>query len=323
MANFKRAAILGAGLMGHGLAVVHAMGGCEVRLYDVMPSALDRARGQIAAALTTLGDAGAITAEDAAAATARISYHPGAARALDGADMVVEAIVENLEAKRRFYSEIETLVPKDAVFASNTSFLDIFPLVPASLADRCFIIHWYTPPYIVDLVDVVAGKAVPEALSLRVTAFLRGLGKEPVRLTTFISGYIANRIQMAIESEIFRLLDSGIASAADIDASIRHGLALRLALLGQFRKIDYTGLRVVRDSHKNRVYDPPVHPTGSRKLDEMLDRGHEGVLTGAGFYDYTGQDPTELFARRDRDLLALKAALKNTGPQGPSRRTLK
>src|SRR5260221_4492325 len=270
MPEFNKIAILGAGLMGHGLAVVHALGGCGVRLYDIAPQALANAETQIASALQTLTDAKAITGDQAKAAASRIKYRSDLAAALQGCDMVVEAIVEDMEVKRRYYGEIENLIPPHAVFASNPSYLDIFQCLPQSLRERSFILHWYTPPYIVDLVDVVAGEAVPEALTARVISFIEGLGKKPVRLKKFISGYIANRIQMAIEGEIFRLLDSGVADVEAIDTSIRHGLALRLAILGQFRKIDYTGLRVVRDSHKNRVYDPPTHPTGARKLDELL-----------------------------------------------------
>ncbi|MBI2720292.1 MAG: 3-hydroxyacyl-CoA dehydrogenase family protein [Rhizobiales bacterium] len=310
MPEFKSIAILGAGLMGHGLAIVHALGGCGVRLYDNSPKALAEAPDKIAAALHTLAEAGDITQEEATAAKGRIGYERDVGRALAGSDMVVEAIVEDMEAKRRFYGEIADRVPDNAVFASNTSFLDIFPAVPERLRPRAFIIHWYTPPYIVDLVDVVAGERVPEELASRVMDFLRGLGKQPVRLKRFISGYIANRIQMAIESEIFRLLDAGVAEVADIDTSIRHGLALRLALLGQFRKIDYTGLRVVRDSHANHVYDPPTFPTTTKRLDELLAAGHAGVSTGAGFYDYTGKSAIDLFRKRDRDLLALKKLVR-------------
>ena len=312
MTEFRNVAILGAGLMGHGLAIVHALGGCRVRLYDIAPAALASAETQIAAALRTLTEARAITGAEATDAQQRISYGRDLSMALAGSDMVVEAIVEDMAVKQHFYAEIAGRIPPGAVFASNTSYLNIFPAVPKDLQERCFIIHWYTPPYIVDLVDVVAGEAVPEALTQRVTGFLRGLGKQPVRLKKFVSGYIANRIQMAIESEIFSLLDKGVAEVEDIDTSIRHGLALRLAILGQFRKIDYTGLRVVRDSHKSRVYDPPVHPTGSVRLDTLLAQGHEGVAKGAGFYDYTGKSAIDLYRKRDLDLLALKAAVKAT-----------
>jgi 3-hydroxybutyryl-CoA dehydrogenase len=311
MPHFNEIAILGAGLMGHGLAVVHALGGCKVRLYDIDPKALANAETQIASALKTLTDAKAITVEEAKAAAAHIAYYADPAAALKDCDMVVEAIVEDMEVKRKFYAEIEHLIPTQAVFASNTSYLDIFAALPKSLRGRSFILHWYTPAYIVDLVDVIAGEAVPEELTARVISFIEGLGKKPVRLKKFISGYIANRIQMAIESEIFRLLDSGVADVEAIDTSIRHGLALRLAILGQFRKIDYTGLRVVRDSHKTRVYDPPTHPTGARKLDELLGQGHTGVATGQGFYSYEGREPAQLYRQRDLDLLALKATMKS------------
>jgi len=310
MTEFKNVAIVGAGVMGHGIAVVYAVGGCTVLLYDVSEAALASAERQIAAALATLAQGKVVTGPEIDAARKRISYLRDLKRTLASADLVVEAIVENVEAKRKLYAEIAGLMSPTAVLASNTSYINIFPLLPASLKNRTLIVHWYTPPYIIDLVDVVPGVDVPSALTDRMVAFLSALGKQPVRLKKFVSGYLANRVQMAIESEIFKLLDSGVADAAEIDRSIRFGLALRLALFGQFKKIDFTGLRNVRDSHKGGFYDPPTKPTGSAQLDKLVEQGREGVLSGAGFYDYTGQSAGDLYRKRDLDLLALKAVVK-------------
>jgi len=294
--------------MGHGLALVHALGGCRVTLHDVSKRRLQAATRQIAGAAQTLVAGGAITRAEADAASHRITPRPGFEAALADADLIVEAIVENTEAKRALYAEATSKAPAHAVLASNTSFLDIFPLLPETFKDRAFIAHWYTPPYIIDLVDLVPAPGTPDALTRRMAGFLRALNKRPVVLKKFVPGYLANRIQFAIENEAFRLVDEGIADAESIDDSIRYGLALRLALFGQFRKLDYTGLRVVRDVHRDGVYEPPAHRTAGL-LERLVDAGHEGVTSGRGFYDYQGREPAELFRDRDLALLALKAAV--------------
>lgn len=311
MSTFKHVSILGAGLLGHGIAVAHAVGGCPVKLFDISAVALEAAKAQIAGALDTLVDSKVLTADAAQQARDRVEYVPDLAQALRGANIVVESVTENLDIKRALYEEVADLAPQDAILASNTSYLDIFPAVPDALKHRCFIIHWYTPPYIIDLVDIVPGPQVPQSLSDEVYEFMESLGKKPVRLKRFVSGYIANRIQMAIESEAFRLLDSGVAEVEDIDRSISQGLGLRLALFGQFRKIDFTGLKIVRDSHRLGIYEPPTPPTVSTVLEALVDQGRQGVLSGSGFYDYSKEDAVELFRKRDRDLLALKASLQD------------
>lgn len=309
---FSRITVIGAGVMGHGIAVVHALGCSEVVLYDLDPSVLDRAMVQIEAVLLTMRDAGQITQDEAYMARPRISCTTDMAVALAKTDYVVEAITEDVSAKRSLFTEIASLAPADAILTSNTSYLDIFPEVPEGLKPRTLIVHWYTPPYIIDLVDVVPSPNTPEKLVGKVVEYLEALGKIPVRMKKFVPGYLANRIQMAIESEVFRLLDDEVAEVADIDCAIREGLAMRLALFGQFRKIDYTGVRIVRDSHNLGIYVPPTPPTGARVLDEMVAAGKEGVTHGEGFYDYAGVSPIEAYRDRDRAILALKAFLRQT-----------
>lgn len=306
--RFDNVAVIGAGLMGHGLALVHALGGCRVKLHDVSEEQLEAARTQIADAARTLVEGKAISPAEAETAPTRVAYCSALEDALADADLVVEAIVENAEAKRALYARLAGRTPAHAVLASNTSFLDIFPLLPETFKDRAFIAHWYTPPYIIDLVDVVPAPGTPDELRERMTGFLVSIGKRPVVLKRFVPGYLANRIQFAIENEAFRLVDEGFANVESVDDSIRHGLALRLALFGQFRKLDYTGLRVVRDVHREGFYKPPTGGAAGL-LDRLIEAGHEGVTSGRGFYDYHGRPPAALFRDRDRALLALKAAV--------------
>lgn len=308
-----KVAVLGAGIMGHALALVFALGGHEVTLTDNHPESLARARPLMAEALATLVRAGlaepAWTERRLDEAVRRV---PDLATALAGAAFIIEAITEQPEPKRALYAEVDRLAGAEAILASNTSFLDVFPLMPERRRRRALITHWYTPPYLVDLVDVVGSPETDPAVITTVVAMLKKMGKVPLVLRRFIQGYIANRLQSAIAFEVHRLLDEGYASPSDIDAAVIHGLALRLPILGVLVKADFTGLRVIAGGLENRAYEPPPMTTHSATLDRLLAEGRDGVLTGGGFFDWD-EDPKALFAERDRRLIALKRALKAMG----------
>ena len=308
MTAFARVAVLGAGTMGHALALVHALAGCAVRLQDVRPEALERAGTLIASALSTLVDAGEVAAEAAALVPERIAPVGSLEAAVTAADLVIETLVEDREVKREVYAAIARAAPAEAILASNTSYLDVFPLMPETLGPRSAIAHWYTPPYILDLVDLVPGPSTEPSVLDRLEAFYRAIGKRPVRFARPLAGYVANRLQAAMTAEIFRLLDEEGIAPEVIDESIRHGLGLRLLLQGQLRKADFTGLELVARALANRSYIPPAPRERSPTLDRLLAEGRTGVLAGHGFYDYGGRPAAELFRERDRKLLALKRA---------------
>ncbi len=309
MAAYSNVAVIGAGVMGHAIALVHAIGGCNVILQDRSPDALSWAEARLRDLIPELARFGLISPDQADVVAARIAYENDLAAAIADADLVVEAIIEDVAAKRALYAELASLMNSRTTLASNTSFLDVFPLLPEALKPRSLIVHWYTPPYLIDLVDVVPAPDSPAEITEQMVTFLRDLGKKPVKLKKFVPGYIANNVQMAIESEIFRLLDTGVADVAEIDDAVRFGLAQRLCLMGQFKKIDYTGLKVVRDIHAAGIYDPPKKPTGTNTLDQLLAQGASGLLAGKGFYDYGDEPAASYLTRRDIRLLRLKSAL--------------
>ncbi|MGI9509121.1 MAG: 3-hydroxyacyl-CoA dehydrogenase family protein [Geminicoccaceae bacterium] len=302
-------AVIGAGTMGHALALVHALGGCRVHITDRDRGILERSIGLIGAAADTLVQADAIGAKEAGEALARIEKKTALEETLSDAELVVEAIIESPAAKRSLFAEIDEFAPKAAVIASNTSYLDVFPLIPERRLEHSLIVHWYTPPYIVDLVDIAGGPGTDPGLLIRMRDFYQTLGKRPIVFEQLVQGYIANRLQSALNLEVLHLLDEGLATAEDIDTAIIHGLAQRLAIQGQIGKIDYTGLDMMQRAIANRVYDPPDVKDSSRSIDALIAEGRQGVMSGAGFYDYGDSTPEELFRTRDRKLLALKRAL--------------
>ena len=308
-------AVVGAGLMGHALALVFALGGHQVRLTDSNAETLERAPGLMATALTTLAEAGEA---DALWNRQRLSQAvrciPSLADTVAGAKVVVEAIVERPDAKRTLYAQLEGSMDADAILASNTSNLDIFPLVPDGLQKRTIIAHWYTPPYLCDLVDLCPGAQTDPAAIATVRDMVKAMGKVPVVFKQMVQGYVANRLQAAMGLEVQRMLDEGLVTPKDIDDSVIHGIALRMPILGVMAKADFTGLLLMQQGMKNRSYTPPQPKGYSEALDKLIAEGRTGVMSGKGYFDWGDRSPEELFRERDRKLLALKQALRKIGP---------
>jgi 3-hydroxybutyryl-CoA dehydrogenase len=308
-------AVVGAGLMGHALALVFALGGHQVRLTDNNPETLQRAPGLMATALATLSAAGEA---DGTWNNQRLSKAvrcmPALADTVQGAALVVEAVVERPDVKRTLYAQLETMMAPDAILASNTSNLDIFPLVPEGLKPRTIIAHWYTPPYLCDLVDLCPGPETKSGIVETVRDIVAAMGKAPVVFKQMVQGYVANRLQAAMQLEVYRLLDEGLVTPKDIDDSVLHGLALRIPILGIMAKADFTGLLLMQQGMKNRSYTPPIPRDHSETLDALIAEGRTAVMSGKGYFDWGNRTPEELFQERDRKLLALKQALRAIGP---------
>ena len=308
-------AVIGAGTMGHALALVFALGGHRVRLTDSNADTLQRAPALMQTAVETLAEAGEV---DATWKENGIGQFVRCCDTLEetvtGATIVVEAIIEREDAKRVLYDQLDKLMGPDAILASNTSNLDIFPLVPEARQKNTVVAHWYTPPYLCDLVDLCPGPRTDPTALETMRATVAAMGKVPVVFKRMVQGYVANRIQAAIGLEVFRLLDEGVVTPKDIDDSVIHGLALRMPILGVIAKADFTGLALMQQGLANRSYAPPEVTGRSEALDKLMAEGRSGVMAGKGFFDWGGRSPEDLFRERDRKLLALKQALRAIGP---------
>jgi 3-hydroxybutyryl-CoA dehydrogenase len=308
-------AVVGAGLMGHALALVFALGEHSVRLTDSSAETLERAPGLMATALATLAEAGEVDASwDRQRLSHAVRCIPDLGQTVAGAAVVVEAIVERPDAKRALYAQLETLMAPGGILASNTSNLDIFPLVPPGLQRRTIIAHWYTPPYLCDLVDLCPGPETDPAAIVTVRDMVRAMGKVPVVFKQMVQGYVANRLQAAMGLEVQRMLDEGLVTAKDIDDSVIHGIALRMPILGVMAKADFTGLPLMQLGMANRSYTPPEPRGRSETLDKLIAEGRTGVMAGKGYFDWGDRSPEDLFRERDRKLLALKRALREIKP---------
>lgn len=310
----KNVAVIGAGTMGHALAQVFAQGGHQVALTDVSEEILQKAERLIASNLDTLCEVGLFDSDERSIVLEeRIRYTTDLASAVDGADFVIEAIVEEAEAKKALFTELDRFSPPDAILASNTSYLDIFEFVITQRPDKVIIAHWFAPPHIVPLVEIVPGPHTSSKTVEMVEKMIGGLGKQTIVLKKFLPGFIANRLQAALSLEVYHLLDNGYVTAEDIDKATKASFGLRIPILGLIKRVDFTGLDLTRQALQNRSYTPPEVRGRSDVLDELVSQGRLGVKSGKGFYDYGERSTEEILRERDLKLLKLKEFLTDLG----------
>ena len=300
--EIKKIAVLGAGTMGPGIAQIFAIAGCQIRIYDISQDALDKAKGVLHSSLETFAQEGIITQEQIEPLYAQVAFDPVLESAVDGVDLVLEAGVENPAIKTELYRKLDALLPEDVIIASNTSALNIFEIMPAARLPWTVIAHWYAPPQLVPLVEVVANEQTREGITEAVMEVLRKGGKKPVQMKKFIQGYIVNRIQMCLNQEIFFLLDNGYCTPQDIDLAVRTSFIPRAMVLGVCQRIDFGGLNMTANNFKNKSYKMPPEVDMPRTLAEHIEKGELGIRTGKGLYDYTGKDMDEILAKRDHQL---------------------
>lgn len=299
----NRIAILGAGTMGPGIAQSLTATGAEIVMYDIDPQALSRASDTLHGSLSTSVEQGVLLPEDREQLFARVAYTQDLSAALEGAGLVIEAVVERADVKQALYSQLDAMLPPEVVLASNTSFLDIFSLVPQRRLPRTVIAHWYAPAHIIPLVELCPNEQTLPCVLEELTALLKSCGKQPVVMKKFIQGYIVNRIQMCLNQEVFYLLDQGYCTAQDIDLALKSAFFPRAMVLGVMQKIDFGGLAMTANTFRNKSYRLPPAVDMPTSLAERLARGETGVAAGKGFYDYTGKSPAELCAKRDKQVM--------------------
>jgi 3-hydroxyacyl-CoA dehydrogenase len=233
----ERIALVGGGLIGQAWAIVFGRAGHEVMLYDAEPAALKRARDAIAARLEDLAGFGLVG--DPHAVLGRIGYATGLAEALDGAAYVQESTPERVEVKREAYAEIDRLAAPDAILASSTSGIPASSFT-AHLAGRhrCLVAHPINPPFVTPLVELCPAPWTDPAVVDRTHDLMTSVGQAPIRLNKEVQGFVANRMQAALIGAALRMVQDGVASAADIDIAIKDGIGLRWSFMGPFETID-------------------------------------------------------------------------------------
>lgn len=296
--------VFGAGTMGHSLAFLFAWKGHTVTLADISEVSLEQASARI----TRLAENLHLHMEsaDSTAICARIRYTADGLSCVSNVDMVVEAIAEQTRIKQDFYAAIAPVLPEKAILASNTSVLNIFDHAPKVLHSRMIMTHYFVPPHLVPLVEVVGHPSNPPELLSRVVQFLEEMDMTPVVLKKFVRGFIINRIQRAINQEIFQLIDDGVADPSDIDRALAATLGMRLAAMGYLERCDHTGLDLLLANYKQTPLGLVTDESPPALLQRMVDAGLLGFKNGKGFYDYSGRNPEEDISARDARLIAMR-----------------
>jgi 3-hydroxybutyryl-CoA dehydrogenase len=317
MEKIKKILIVGAGTMGHGIAQVFAQGGYQVALQDTVPQALERAKTLVKSSLDTMVEAGLLRKNDVQTTLNRIKMTSSLEEAAEDADLAIECIIENKEAKISLFKKLDEVCPPKTLLASNSSFLNIFDFVETSRPDKMLIIHLYAPPQIIPLVDIVKGPKTNEVYIKSVIDLFKKLGKKPVLFNKPLAGYLVSRLQVAFQREIYWMLDNDYLSPKDIDEAAIWGLAMRMVVLGICQRIDFGGL----DLSARTITQAPSQSTPvdykPRKLIELVEQGALGVKAGRGFYDYQGKTEAQMCHERDVRLLKLLKFLQENDLAGP------
>ncbi|MHB1837121.1 MAG: 3-hydroxyacyl-CoA dehydrogenase family protein [Solirubrobacteraceae bacterium] len=277
-----RAAVIGAGLMGHGIAQVLAAGGVAVSIHDPEPEALASVPQRVAANLQ------ALDADPSAAA--RITLADSLKGAVANAEWVFEAAPEKLELKQELFAQLDAAAPAGAILATNTSVMSVAEIASrATRRERILGTHWWNPPFLIPLVEVIQAPDTDAENIAKMLAFLTALGKTPVHVKRDVPGFVGNRLQHALWRAAFQLVDEGVCDAATVDTVIRAGFGMRLPVLGPIENADLIGLDLTLDIHDYILprLNPPSQP--SPTLRQLVAEQKLGMKTGEGFLQWTDE----------------------------------
>jgi 3-hydroxybutyryl-CoA dehydrogenase len=311
-------AVMGAGLMGRGLAVDFLDAGCSVTLADIDTDLLAGAPDALFEALSTYRGWTDRAAVDRQLRTVSLATEGGLAEALEGVAYVAEAVAEDLEIKQNLYAEMDAVAGPEVMLASNTS-----TLMPSDLAAACgrhpervLVAHYFNPPYLIPLVEIVPGNQTSAETIERTTALLQTCGKTPVPLKKEVPGFIVNRLQAALLREACALVEDDVVSAEDLDTIMRTSMGRRWAAAGVFEVFDFGGWDVIHAVMANLCPNLADGKAVPRLIQERKDRGELGVKSGQGFYDWS--DPAQVALARRRIFTMLQEAERLAGKPPPA-----
>ena len=292
----RRAAVVGAGVMGAGIAHVLAAAGWRVALHDPDPAALASAPDRIAAGLELLG-------RPATPVLELISLDPRLETAVDGARLVIEAGPERLEVKQYIFASLDDLTEPDTVLASNTSAIPIREIA-ARVGHRGRVLgtHFWNPPHLVPLVEVVESTGTDPAHIAWTMEVLAAAGMKPAHVKADIPGFVGNRLQHALKREAIALVASGVCDAETVDTVVKHGFGMRLPYIGPLEQSDLGGLELTLAIHEVLIPSLDVTPAPHPLLVEKVRSGEVGASVGRGFRSWAPGEAAALRAAVDRAL---------------------
>jgi len=317
--DIKKIAVIGSGTMGPGIALDFAKAGYTVYLCARREASLDSARKVVHANLLTLVKNDVVKANEVEKIEQLITYSLSVSDSAHDADFIVECINEKKDAKTELFKQLDGICRPDAIFGSNTSYLNIFELVPDSRIANTVVAHWFAPAHILPLVEVVREPRTSDETEKVVLALLKGIGKVPVLMKKYVPGHAINRLLRIIGREVFYLLDNGYITADQLDLAVKASIAPRMCLLGVVQRYDFTGLDLSAGNLRLANYPEPPLDNAPKSLVDLVAQGNLGVKSGKGFFDYTDKPLEQTLAERDDKLIQILKAVDFTIKTSPTR----
>lgn len=305
MVAYETAAIIGTGTMGPGMGAVLERAGLKTFLFDIDSAALDRARAGVDLASGVLDRLDAPQVPGGS-----IHFSMGLEEAVREADLVIEAVSENLDLKKKVFEDLVALAPEAAVLASNTSGIPITKIAEGSDgAPRIIGMHWSNPPHLIPMIEVVQGDQTSATVKDELREFIQSFGYEAVSERE-VPGFVENRILYAILREVVELVEREIISHADMDTCVKWGIGFKLAVIGPLELIDMAGLDIYNSVGSYLNQDLSTASTVSSMITDRVAEGRLGMKTLGGIYDYDADDIKALGAARAAKLIAVRKALE-------------
>lgn len=285
--DIKNITILGAGMMGPGMAQIFAAKGYNVTLWarraEVLPGVIEAVRGN----LTTMAKAGVGSEADIESIVARVKTTDNFEEAVSDSDFVDEAIGENLELKQDFFKRMDSMCKEDTILATNTSVISITEIAAKSEnRGRILGTHFWNPPHLIPLVEVIKAADTTEDTMAKTMAIMDYVGKKPVRVKKDVPGFLANRLQHALWREAISIVENGIADAAEVDIAVKNSFGLRLPVLGPMENSDLAGTDLTLAIHDYVLKHIEDSHEPSPLLKEVVEKGDLGIKVGKGFQEW-------------------------------------
>lgn len=297
-----KVAVIGAGVMGPGIAQVWMMGGHEAALVDINEEILQKGAGDIRESLSMMHQMG-ILDKKPEQYIPLLTCTTSLAQAVEGARLVIEAVPERPDIKQSVYTELDKFCPADTVIVSNTSALPLPDMFPDFRPERFFVCHFFNPPAIIPLVELVKTERTDREAVNWLKSELVQCGKKPIVVNGFVMGFLVNRLQMAMMREALHLVQRGVVHPDDVDTAALAAIGFKTAWQGMFDTMDYIGLDTVALAGSIIFPDLSNDTKVPDIITQKVGQGHLGVKTGRGFFNYESDRAAEVTKRRQTLLL--------------------